>query len=288
VIVVALLMIHGRSFRTTEWLIASCVLFIALCYLVQLGMALPEPVQVLKGLVPSLPRDAGVRTEALWLAAGILGATVMPHALFLHSSLTQGRIPTDNPGEKRRLHALQLLDVTIALSLAGLVNAAMLLTAAAAFHFQGRADVAGIETAYEALSGALGPFARTAFGLALLASGLSSSVVGTMAGQVIMQGFLRRSVSIWVRRLVTMVPALLVIWAGLDPTQCLVWSQVVLSFGLPFAVVPLIWFTASRGFMGRELVNRPLTTILAVVAAILILSLNALLVFGMLTSPRGG
>ncbi len=282
VIVLALLSIHGRSFRTTEWIIAGFVLFIAACYVAEIVVALPNPVAIVHGLVPSLPAEG--RSQALWLAAGILGATVMPHALFLHSSLTQDRIPTTTDQEKVRLHQFQLLDVGLALPIAGLVNAAMLITAAAAFHFGGRSDVASIETAYQALEISLGPFAKAAFGFALLASGLSSSLVGTMAGQVIMQGFVRRSIPVSVRRLVTMVPALVVIMMGLDPTQSLVWSQVVLSLGLPFAVIPLILFTANRKFMG-VLVNRPATTTMAVLCAACILTLNGFLVWSILT-PR--
>lgn len=279
VIVLLLLMLHGRSFRTMEWLIAGFVLFIAGCYFAEIVMALPEPLAMLGGLVPTLPSHD--RIDALWLAAGILGATVMPHAIFLHSSLTQGRIPTTTDAEKKRLHRMQFLDVGLALPLAGLVNGAMLVTAAAAFHFRGRPEVASIETAYQALETSLGPYAKTAFGFALLASGLSSSLVGTMAGQVIMQGFLRRSIPVAVRRLVTMVPALVIIILGFDPTQSLVMSQVVLSLGLPFAVVPLLLFTNDKSLMG-SLVNAPITNFFGWACAVAILLLNFFLVWGIL------
>ena len=168
------------------------------------------------------------------------------------------------------------------MGIAGLINAAMLVTAATTFHLTGREDVASIETAYQTLETVLGPVARILFGVALLAAGLSSSAVGTMSGQVIMQGFLRRQVPMWVRRLVTMAPALVVIWIGADPTTSLIWSQVVLSFGLPFAVVPLVWFTARRRIMG-ELANHWLTTSAASLAGLLIIFLNAYLIWQFFT-----
>jgi manganese transport protein len=178
----------------------------------------------------------------------------------------------------RKLFRYEIVDVVLAMGLAGFVNAAMLLMAATTFYFKGRQDVASIETAYETLDVLLGPAARYVFGVSLLASGLSSSAVGTMSGQVIMQGFLNFHIPIWVRRLVTMAPALVIIFLGWDPTRTLVISQVVLSFGLPFAIVPLVIFTARRRLMG-PLVNRPFTTVVASVIAVLIVALNMFLLY---------
>ncbi len=281
VITLALLAVQSRGFRPMEILITVFVIFIAVCYVTELMLALPDPADVAAGLLPTLP--ANDRFGAIWLSVGMLGATVMPHALFLHSSLTQNRIPAATQEAKQRLHRLQLIDVGLAMPLAGLVNAAMLLTAAAAFYYSGKHEIAGIETAYYALERTLGPLAKTAFGCALLASGLSSSVVGTMAGQIMMQGFLRRHIPIVVRRVVTLAPALVVILLGTDPTKTLVASQVVLSLGLPFAVIPLIVFTARRDVMGT-LANHPVVTGLASVCGAIILILNGLLVVTLFTA----
>ena len=172
------------------------------------------------------------------LAAGILGATVMPHVIFLHSALMQGRIVVRDPQQMKRLFRYEVIDVVIAMGVAGLINAAMLIMAAKTFHEAGLIDVDAIEKAYLTLEQLLGRSANFVFAVSLLAAGLSSSAVGTMSGQVIMQGFLKYHIPVWVRRGVTMAPALVVIFAGLDPTRSLVLSQVVLSFGLPFAVHP--------------------------------------------------
>jgi manganese transport protein len=218
------------------------------------------------------------------LATGILGATVMPHVIFLHSSLTQGRIVVRDPARMRRLFGYEVIDIVLAMGLAGFVNAAMLMTAAATFHSSGLSHVASIEEAYRTLEPLLGAAASGTFAISLLVSGLSSSAVGTMAGQVIMQGFLNFHVPMWVRRLVTMLPSLVVIAMGLDPTRSLVISQVILSFGLPFALAPLVWFSARRDLMG-PLVNRRVTTVAALLVAALVILLNAYLV---VTTLRGG
>jgi manganese transport protein len=212
------------------------------------------------------------------LATGILGATVMPHVVFLHSALTQNRIVVTDPTQQRRLFRFELIDVFVAMSIAGLVNGAMLIMAASTFYSQGLTQVASIEEAHRTLSPLLGSAAGTAFAISLLASGLSSSTVGTMSGQVIMQGFLRRRIPIWVRRLVTMLPALFVIAAGWDPTRTLVISQVVLSFGLPFALVPLVRFTSRPQVMGL-LVNRRITTVTATLVTGAIVALNGFLLY---------
>jgi manganese transport protein len=211
------------------------------------------------------------------LATGILGATVMPHVIYLHSSLTQHRIVTRDPVQLRRLFRFQVIDVLIAMTIAGLVNAAMLIMAAGTFYLAGE-EISGIEEAYQTLTPLLGSAASAVFAISLLASGLSSATVGTMAGQVIMQGFIHRTIPLWLRRLVTMLPALVVIAAGVNPTDALVLSQVVLSFGIPFALVPLVLFTRRRDLMG-VLVNRRSTTVLAWLAAGLVIALNGFLLY---------
>jgi manganese transport protein len=221
-----------------------------------------------------LPGFAG--TDSVLLAAGILGATVMPHVIYLHSALTQSRIPARNTEERRRLLRFSRIDVTMAMSLAGIVNMSMLVIAAALFH--GRLAVDTIEGAHSGFSTLVGPGAALAFALALLASGLASSSVGTYAGQVVMQGFIQRTIPLALRRAVTMAPALIVLAVGLDPTRSLVISQVVLSFGIPFALVPLVLLTRRRDVMG-ELANRRITTAAAAIVATMIIALNAFLLY---------
>jgi manganese transport protein len=212
------------------------------------------------------------------LAAGILGATVMPHAIFLHSALTQGRIVVKDPNQMRRLYHFEILDVLIAMGLASLINGAMLIMSASSFYKQGLTNIGTLQGAYRTLEPLLGSAASLFFAISLLASGLSSSSVGTMAGQVIMQGFLHREIPVWIRRLVTMVPSLVVIMIGFDPTQTLVLSQVLLSFGLPFAVIPLVLFTSKTSIMG-VLVNRRITTLLTWAVAAVIVVLNIYLIY---------
>jgi manganese transport protein len=201
----------------------------------------------------------------------------MPHAIFLHSALTQGRVVVKKPEQQRRLFRYEIIDVMIAMLVASSVNAAMLITAAATFFGSG-SHVGTLEEAYQTLQPLLGQAAGLVFGVALLASGLSSSSVGTMAGQVIMQGFLHYHIPPWVRRIVTILPSLIVIFIGFDPTRSLVISQVVLSFGLPFAIIPLVKFTSRKDIMG-VLVNKRLTTWLASLCAVLIISLNFFLLY---------
>jgi len=202
----------------------------------------------------------------------------MPHVIFLHSALMQGRIVTRKPDELRRLFRFECVDITLAMGIAGLVNMAMLIMAAATFHQQGLTSVGTIEEAYKTLTPLLGAAASWIFAISLLASGLSSSSVGTMAGQVVMQGFLHWHIPVWFRRLLTMLPALAVIAVGLDPTRTLVISQVVLSFGLPFALVPLVRFTARSDLMG-VLVNRRGITLVAWMVTLLIVALNMFLLY---------
>ncbi|MGB7566762.1 MAG: Nramp family divalent metal transporter, partial [Chitinivibrionales bacterium] len=245
---IATFMILGLErfgFRPLEAVIATMVGLIAGCYLVETILDVPDVGLVLINSVT--PRFSG--RESVLLAAGILGATVMPHAIFLHSALTQGRIVVKDPARQMRLFRFEVADVTIAMTIAGLVNMAMLIMAAATFHGHGLTSIATIEGAHKTLEPLLGKAASFVFAVSLLASGLSSSTVGTSAGQVIMQGFVRRRIPVWVRRLVTTAPSLVVIAIGLDPTRTLVISQVVLSFGLPFALVPLLLFTANKTLM---------------------------------------
>jgi len=205
----------------------------------------------------------------------------MPHVIFLHSALMQGRIVAQDDKQARRLFRYEVLDVVLALGVAGAINVAMLIMAACTFHDRGLVNVDAIEKAYLTLQPLLGKAAGVLFALSLLAAGLSSSVVGTMSGQVVMQGFLRRRIPVWLRRLVTMAPALVCILAGLNATRTLVLSQVVLSFGLPMAVIPLILFTRRRDLMG-SLANRRLTTAAAWAVAAMILALNVYLVYRLL------
>jgi len=260
------------GFRPLEAVITAMVGVIAGCYVIEMGLVRPDWSQVLRHAVT--PGFAG--GESVLLATGILGATVMPHVIFLHSALTQGRIVTRDPAQLKRLFRYQLADVGLAMGMAGLINAAMLIMAAKTFHEAGLRDVDAIEKAYMTLEPLLGRAASVFFGLSLLAAGLSSSAVGTMSGQVIMQGFLNWHIPVWLRRLITMAPALIVIMIGLDPTRTLVISQVILSFGLPFAVVPLVLFTRRRDVMG-VLVNRRATTVVAALVAGLIIALNVYL-----------
>lgn len=262
------------GFRPLEAAIATLIGLVSLCYLVETVLDRPDWGEVLYSSV--VPRLVG--RESVLLAVGILGATVMPHAIFLHSALTQGRIVVKDPALLRRLFRYEILDVLIAMVVAGMVNAAMLIMAASTFFRQGMTTVGTIEEAHRTLLPLLGPAASWVFAISLLAAGLSSSAVGTMAGQVIMQGFLHRHIPIWLRRLVTIVPSLIVIGSGADPTRVLVLSQVLLSFGLPFAVVPLLMFTSRADIMG-VLVNRRSTTLLLGVVVTVIVALNLFLLY---------
>ena len=267
-----ILILQNHGFRPLEAVIITFLGIIALCYVVETVLDKPDWGQVLTHAV--VPRFKG--SESVLLAAGILGATVMPHVIFLHSSLTQGRIVVKDPDQRRRLFRFEIADITIAMGIAGFVNAAMLMMAAATFHQAGLSHIATIEEAHRTLEPLLGSAARWIFALSLLAAGLSSTTVGTMAGQVIMQGFLERHIPVWLRRLVTILPAMVVIFVGLDPTRTLVISQVVLSFGLPFAIIPLVLFSRRPQLMG-VLVNRRLTTAAAAAISALIILLNGYL-----------
>jgi manganese transport protein len=269
-----ILSLERFGFRPLEAVISGFVGIIAVSYLVETILDKPPMGQVLFHLV--VPQLQG--TESVLLAVGILGATVMPHAIYLHSSLTQSRVVTRDPQKLRRLLRFEIADVSIAMGVAGFVNMAMLVMAAATFFAKGLTTVGTLEVAHKTLEPLLGKAASWVFGVSLLASGLSSSTVGTMAGQVIMQGFIKKRIPAWIRRLSTMVPSLVVIAIGLDPTRTLVLSQVLLSFGLPFAIIPLVLFTQRKDIMG-VLVNKPVTTALAWAAAGLIVFLNLYLLY---------
>jgi len=274
VVTMIILSLERYGFRPVEAVITGFVGIIALAYVVETVLDRPDWGAVAASAV--IPRFAG--TESVLLATGILGATVMPHVVFLHSALTQRRIIPRDPVQAARLFRFEVIDVVIAMGLAGVVNAAMLVMAASTFFRAGLGHIASIEEAHRTLTPLLGPLSSLVFGISLLASGLSSSTVGTMAGQVIMQGFLHRRVALWFRRLVTMAPAVAVIALGLDPTRTLVLSQVVLSFGLPFALVPLVLFTSRRSVMG-PLTNGPLTTAAAWAVTGVIVALNFFLLY---------
>jgi manganese transport protein len=274
IVTVLILGLERYGFRPMEAVITALVGVIAGAYVVETILDRPDWGAIAYHAV--VPQFAG--GESVLLAAGVLGATVMPHVIYLHSALTQGRIVTRDPHQLQRLFRFELVDVVMAMSLAGLVNAAMLVMAASTFFRAGLTEVGTLEEAHQTLAPLLGVASSWVFALSLLASGLSSSTVGTMAGQVIMQGFLHRTIPVWVRRLVTMLPSLIVIAAGLDPTRTLVISQVVLSFGIPFALIPLVLFTRRADLMG-VLVNQRLTTAAAAAAAALIVGLNLFLLY---------
>ena len=276
VVTFLILGLQRYGFRPLEAIITAMIGIVAVSYLIEIFLVKAEPAQIVSSLfIPSFGSRQGVL-----LATGILGATVMPHVIFLHSALTQGRIIVKDIDKLKRLFRYEIMDVAIAMTIAGVVNAAMLIMAASTFYVQGLREIGTLEEAYRTLSPILGPAAGKIFAIALIAAGLSSSAVGTMSGQVVMQGFVRFRIPLWVRRLVTVLPSLAVLYLGLDPTRTLVISQVVLSFGLPFAVIPLVLFTANKKIMG-PLVNRPFTSFLAGIATLLILALNSYLIYSM-------
>jgi manganese transport protein len=273
VVAFAILALQTRGYRRFELVIAGMLAIVLIGFLVDLAKVDIDGGAFLGGLVPGF---AG--TDSLLIAVGILGATVMPHVVYLHSALTQRRIPPSNDDEKRTILRFQRADVLVALGLAGVINLSMLVIAASLFHDSGRTGVDTIEGAHAGFDALLGPGAALAFAIALLASGLSSSSVGTFAGQVVMQGFIRRRIPLFLRRALTMAPSLIVLALGVNLTDVLVISQVVLSFGIPFALVPMIILTRRADVMGT-LVNARWTTRVASVVAALIISLNAFLLY---------
>ena len=272
VITFMILGLQRFGFRPLEAVITAFVVVIGVCYLSELWLAHPPLGTVAKHAV--VPEFAG--NESVLLAVGILGATVMPHVIYLHSALTQHRIVPRNDEEARTLYKYTRIDVLIAMVIAGLINMSMLVVAATVFFGSGLTHVDSLEGAHRTLEPILGGASSVLFALALTASGLSSSTVGTMSGQVVMQRFIRRRIPLFVRRIVTMIPAFIVIGIGLDPSRTLVISQVVLSFGIPFALIPLVLFTSRRDVMG-VLVNRKATVVAAAGVAALICGLNVFL-----------
>jgi manganese transport protein len=255
-----------------ERVITGLLLIIAVGFAASFFVATPPPGAVIGGL---LPRFQG--TESVLLAAAILGATVMPHAVYMHSGLVLDRHGHPEPGPERRwLLRVTRVDVVLAMAVAGTVNAAMLLVAA--INLQGHQDVASIDGAYTAIHNTLGAAIAVLFAVGLLASGLASSSVGAYAGAMIMQGLLHRSIPMIVRRLVTLCPAIAILAIGFDPTRSLVISQVVLSFGIPFAVLPLIKLTSNRGLMGSD-TNHPITTMFGWAVGLLVSVLNVVLIY---------
>ena len=277
VVTFAILALERHGFRPLEAVITGLVGVIAFCYVIETLLGRPDWGKIAYHAV--VPHFSG--TESVLLATGILGDTVMPHVVFLHSALTQGRIVVRDPRQLRRLFRFECVDVTLAMGVAGLVNGAMLIMAAATFFEQGLTTVGTIEEAHKTLAPLLGRASSWVFAASLLVSGLSSSTVGTMSGQVIMQGFVHWQIPIWLRRLLTMLPALIVIGIGLEPTRTLVLSQVVLSFGLPFALTPLALFTARADLMG-VLVNRRTTTLIFGCVTLVIIALNLFLLYQIL------
>jgi manganese transport protein len=272
VVAFGILALQQRGYRHFELAIAALLGIILLGFLYDLLHVPVDGGALAGGLVPGFEG-----TDSVMLAVGIIGATVMPHVVYLHSALTQGRIRPRDVAERRELLRAGRVDVVVALGVAGLINLSMLIIAASLFHERGL-EVETIEAAHAGLGTLIGGGAALAFAVALLASGLSSSSVGTYSGQVVMQGFIRRRIPLMLRRLVTMLPALVVLAIGVDTTQALVLSQVVLSFGIPFALVPTIVLTRRKDVMGA-LVNRPVTTGVATAVATLIIALNGFLLY---------
>lgn len=268
-----ILMLQSRGQKPLEKVIGGLLLFVAAAYIVELIFSQPALAPLAKGMIlPSLPTS-----EAVFLAAGVLGATIMPHVIYLHSSLTQH----EGVGTRQERYSASRWDVAIAMTIAGFVNLAMMATAAAAFHFNGHSGIADLDQAYLTLEPLLSHAAATVFGLSLIAAGLSSTVVGTLAGQVVMQGFIHFHIPLWFRRLITMLPSFVVILMGLDPTRILVMSQVLLSFGIALALVPLLIFTSNGALMG-DLVNSKNVKIAGWIIVALVVALNGWLLVGTL------
>lgn len=268
-----ILMLQKYGQKPLEIIIGALLLFVAVAYLIELIFSQPKMDALVRGaLFPSLPNN-----EAIYLATAILGATVMPHVIYLHSALTQ---QASNESQLTRYHATRV-DVAVAMTIAGFVNLAIITMAAAVFHFSGYAEVVEIEQAYITLQPLLGQAAATIFGLSLIASGLSSTIVGTLAGQVIMQGFVHFHIPLWIRRVVTMLPSFIVIMLGVNTTQILLLSQVLLSFGIALALFPLLLFTEDANLMGA-LVNGPIIRVVGRLIVVTVVALNLYLLSVML------
>lgn len=264
----AILELQRRGYRSLEAGITAMLFIVVLSFIVQMFFAKPDVSSLFHGLFT--PQFDGI--DSVILAAGILGATVMPHAIYLHSALTQKRIVGETDREKKQIFRFEFIDILIAMLIAGFINGAMLIVSSALFHKNGL-FVEDLDIAFHYFGELVSPISATLFGLGLLIAGLSSSSVGTMSGDVIMQGFIHFRIPLYVRRVITMVPPIAIIALGINPTTALVASQVILSFGIGFALIPLIMFTSTKRIMG-SLVNTKWITVISWIMAILIVSLN--------------
>jgi manganese transport protein len=274
----ALLEIQRRGIRQLEILITGMIFIVVIAFCVQVFYAEPDTSAMLSGLFT--PKFKGV--DSIILAAGMIGATVMPHAIYLHSALTQNRIVGETDEERKEIFRYELIDVIIAMIIAGGINASMLIVAAALFNTNGL-NIQDLDIAFNQFGKLRGPSTAIFFGIGLLSAGFSSSSVGTISGDVIMQGFIRRRIPLYLRRFITMLPPLVIILMGVNPSKALVMSQVILSFGIAFALVPLIMFTSNKKIMGN-LVNHRMTSLCSWIIAVLIIGLNLFLLYHTLFS----
>lgn len=269
----AILELQRRGYRALEAGIAGLLFVVVIAFALQTFFAKPDAASVLEGLF--IPKIDGM--DSVLLATGILGATVMPHAIYLHSALTQRRVVGKTDSERKKIFRFETIDILIAMVIAGAINASMLIVAAALF-FKNGLYVEDLGVAYQQFGHYIGPASAILFGIGLLAAGLSSSSVGTLSGDIIMQGFIRYRIPLYLRRFITIIPPMIIIISGVNATEALVWSQVVLSFGISFALVPLIMFTSNKRLMGA-LTNRKWVTALAWLIAVLVIALNLFVIY---------
>ncbi|MCE4940935.1 Nramp family divalent metal transporter [Bacillus velezensis] len=269
----AILELQRRGYRALEAGIAGLLFVVVIAFALQTFFAKPDATSVLEGLF--IPKIDGM--DSVLLATGILGATVMPHAIYLHSALTQRRVVGKTDSERKKIFRFETIDILIAMVIAGAINASMLIVAAALF-FKNGLYVEDLDVAYQQFGHYIGPASAILFGIGLLAAGLSSSSVGTLSGDIIMQGFIRYRIPLYLRRFITIIPPMIIIISGINATEALVWSQVVLSFGIAFALVPLIMFTSNKRLMGA-LTNRKWVTALAWLIAVLVIALNLFVIY---------
>lgn len=268
----AILELQRRGYRSLEAGIAGMLFVVVIAFALQTFFAKPDAVSVMKGFF--VPAFHG--TDSVLLAAGILGATVMPHAIYLHSALTQRRVVGKTDAERKKIFRFEFIDILIAMLIAGAINASMLIVAAALF-FKNGLFVEDLDVAFHQFGHLISPMSAALFGIGLLVAGLSSSSVGTLSGDVIMQGFINYRIPLYVRRFITIIPPILIIASGVNPTTALVLSQVVLSFGIAFALIPLIMFTSNKRIMG-SLINAKWVTVVSWLIAVLIVALNVFLI----------
>ncbi len=272
ILVFIILMFHRFGYRWVEMIIFILVSVVAFVYIFEIFLAKPDLHQIVyHTFIPNID------SKSIFVAIGMLGATVMPHNLFLHSGAIKTRIKPDIE-HKKKLYKYAILDSAIALNTAWFINSAMIIMSAAVFFYQGKL-VVSIEGAYQTLTPLLGAMASIAFAIALLSSGLSSSVTGTMAGQYILQGFIKRKIPIWFQRLITMIPAFIIIGSGINTFHALITSQVILSLQLPFTIIPLVIFTKNRNIMGKHFVNSRILNVTIITITVVIILLNALLLY---------